>query len=134
MKKFSKQGGIMKKFAAGFFAVMFAVLSLSYFASSEENMKHVTIKGEIVDLACYLGEGEKGASHKQCALKCAKAGTPIGILDEKSGNAYLLLPGHSKKERADFAAIVAKAGTTMTLKGMLVESKTISAILLGGHE
>ncbi len=134
MKKFFK-GGAMRKFAAIFFAVMLAVFSLSYFAFSEGNMKHVTIKGEILDLAYYLGDGEKGVSHKQCALKCAKAGTPIGILDEKAGNAYLLLPGHSKKERADFAALVAKAGTTVTVKGMLVESKTISAILLGsGHD
>lgn len=124
----------MKKIAAGFFAVMLAVFSFSYFAFSEGNMKHVTIKGEIVDLACYLGEGEKGASHKQCAIKCAKAGTPIGILDEKSGNVYLLLPGHSKKERQDFAALFAKAGTTVTLKGMLVESKSISALMLGGHD
>lgn len=122
----------MKKFAAGFFAVMFAVFSLSYFASSEENMKHVTIKGEIVDLACYLGEGEKGASHKQCAIKCAKKGIPIGILDAKSGNVYLIVPGHSKKELQFFKDLgEKKSGSTVQLTGTLVETKSISALMLG---
>lgn len=124
----------MKKFSAGMFALALAVLGARYAVFSDAQAKRVEIKGEIMDLACYLGEGEKGASHKQCAIKCAKAGTPIGILDEKSGNVYLLLPGHSKKERKDFAALVAKAGTTVTLKGMMVESKSISALMLGGHD
>ncbi len=48
----------------------------------------VTVKGEIVDLWCYLDGGDHGASHKDYATTCAKAGNPIGLLDAK-GNLYV---------------------------------------------
>ena len=48
----------------------------------------VTVKGEVVDLWCYLEGGDHGADHKKCAVACAKAGNPIGILDS-AGNLYV---------------------------------------------
>ena len=43
----------------------------------------VTVKGEVVDLWCYVEGGDRAASHKECSTTCAKAGNPIGILDAK---------------------------------------------------
>src|SRR5207247_3779 len=43
----------------------------------------VTVKGEVVDLWCYLEGGDHGADHKKCAVACAKAGNPIGLVTEK---------------------------------------------------
>src|SRR5271154_3106622 len=40
-----------------------------------------TIRGELVDLACYLDHGAKGEHHKACATSCALKGLPIGLLD-----------------------------------------------------
>ncbi len=56
--------------------------------SSKE--KETTIKGEVVDVSCYLRHGETGMgdSHKGCAEACAKAGTPLGILT-KDGKLYV---------------------------------------------
>jgi hypothetical protein len=48
----------------------------------------ITLKGEVVDLWCYLEGGDHGAEHKQCATTCATAGNPIGILDA-AGNLYV---------------------------------------------
>src|SRR5438046_2698315 len=48
----------------------------------------ITVKGEVVDLWCYLEGGDHGPAHKQCATTCATAGNPIGILDA-SGNLYV---------------------------------------------
>src|SRR5437879_5753190 len=48
----------------------------------------ITVKGEVVDLWCYLEGGDHGADHKQCATTCATAGNPIGILDA-AGNLYV---------------------------------------------
>jgi hypothetical protein len=48
----------------------------------------VTVKGEAVDLWCYMEGGDRGAAKKDCATACAKAGNPIGILDAK-GNIYV---------------------------------------------
>src|SRR5262245_8203367 len=48
----------------------------------------VTVKGEVVDLWCYLEGGDRGPAKKLCATACAKAGNPIGILDS-AGNVYV---------------------------------------------
>jgi hypothetical protein len=50
--------------------------------------ERVAVKGEVVDLWCYLEGGDRGPAKKQCATACAKAGNPIGILDS-SGNLYV---------------------------------------------
>jgi arsenate reductase len=41
----------------------------------------MTIKGEAVDLWCYMEGGDRGAAKKECATACAKAGNAIGIVD-----------------------------------------------------
>ena len=38
--------------------------------------KTQTVKGEIVDLMCYLDHLAKGEKHKGCAEKCIKVGGP----------------------------------------------------------
>ena len=50
--------------------------------------ERITVKGEVVDLWCYLEGGDRGPAKKQCATACAKAGNPIGILDS-AGNLYV---------------------------------------------
>jgi hypothetical protein len=52
--------------------------------------KETTVRGEVVDVSCYLRHGEKGMGdeHKGCAEACAKAGTPLGILT-KDGKLYV---------------------------------------------
>lgn len=48
----------------------------------------VTVKGEVVDLWCYMESGEHGPSHKACSIACVKGGNPIGIVDAK-GDVYV---------------------------------------------
>jgi hypothetical protein len=50
--------------------------------------ERTTVKGEVVDLWCYLEGGDRGPAKKQCATACAKSGNPIGILDA-AGNLYV---------------------------------------------
>ena len=42
----------------------------------------MTIKGEVVDVACSLAKKDagKGTAHAGCAMVCAKKGQPVGIL------------------------------------------------------
>ncbi|HVN64698.1 MAG TPA: hypothetical protein VMT58_08665 [Candidatus Binataceae bacterium] len=49
------------------------------------------ITGTLEDSYCFAAMGAHGASHKECALKCAQAGIPV-MLVEKNGKAYILLP------------------------------------------
>jgi hypothetical protein len=60
--------------AAG--AAFVASLSAPIFAAD------ITVKGEVVDVACSMskGDGGKGDAHAACAMSCAKRGQPVGIL------------------------------------------------------
>ena len=72
--------------------MMVSVLALLILATSrlhaQPKGEHATIKGEVVDLWCYLEGGDRGPAKKECATACAKAGNPIGVLDAK-GNLYV---------------------------------------------
>lgn len=89
----------------------------------------VTLKGEVLDLACYVAQGAKGAEHKKCADACVKGGAPIGILTE-DGKVYLCVEDHKKSEPYEklkgFAAEkVSVTGTVYNrggLQGIVVEA------------
>lgn len=59
-------------------------------AKSEPTSKETTIRGEVVDVSCYLAHGAKGMgkAHKSCGEACAKNGSPLGILT-KEGELYV---------------------------------------------
>src|SRR5215467_2759796 len=68
-------------------AVTMAFVAASI-ALAEPKGQTLTVKGEVVDLWCYMESGEHGPSHKACATACVKGGNPIGIVDSK-GNIYI---------------------------------------------
>ena len=79
-------------------SLLFVTIALSFSLYSQGKQgTEMTITGEVVDLQCYItgltGPG-KGASHKDCAISCAKGGIPLGILQDKSNTLYLA--GQSK--------------------------------------
>jgi hypothetical protein len=85
----------------------------------------VTIQGEIVDLACYLGHGARGPDHRQCALKCAQMGQPLGLL-ARDGKLYILLADH--QDPAPFAKSREMAGESVELTGEPAERDGVSAL------
>jgi len=76
-----------------------------------------TVKGEVVDLWCYLEGGDHADKHKECATTCAKAGNPIGIVDAK-GNVYLTagIEDHQPAQQV----LLDKMAETVTVTGTLV--------------
>ena len=53
-----------------------------------------TVKGQLIDMSCYITHGSQGEAHKSCARECALKGLPFGILAE-DGTIYQILPkGH----------------------------------------
>src|SRR5215468_11565017 len=75
--------------------------------------EEVTVKGEIVDLACYLSKGSKGKRHKTCAELCAKKGMPLGVLTD-AGDVYLLIEDHDDP------------GPYETVKGLAAEQAEVT--------
>jgi hypothetical protein len=82
--------------------------------SSEHSDKSVTLRGEIIDMGCFLGHQSKGSAHAKCALQCAHKGMPIGLLTA-DGTLYLLTMDHA--DAKPFNDAKAKAGQTMTITG-----------------
>ena len=82
----------------------------------EEPGAEQTITGEVVDLACYLGHGEQGPEHRQCAQHCIASGLPVGI---KAGEVvYLAVGGEHGPANATLASLAAKQ---VTVEGTVTE-------------
>ncbi len=78
----------------------------------------VTVKGEVVDLWCYLEGGDRGPKHKECGTTCAKAGNPIGIVDFK-GNVYVAMGMQDHQPGRD--VLLDRMADTVTVTGTLVK-------------
>jgi hypothetical protein len=111
----------MKKLVALGVAVVAAVLIVAGNARAAD--EQVTVKGEVLDMACYLDHGAHGEKHAQCAATCISSGLPVGIKGE-DGKTYLLI-GEHKPLNSELAQYAAK---TITVKGKLVSRDGINMI------
>jgi hypothetical protein len=100
-----------------------ALRALSMAAEEKTTAQTQTIKGEVVDLMCYLDHGAKGEKHKGCAKKCIEGGGPVGLLTADD-QLYLVI-GEHKPINTELAA---KAAETVTLKGKVVERNGMKMI------
>ena len=57
--------------------------------------KWSTIRGEVLDLGCFLAKGLAGEVHRDCALRCIGAGVPMGIITADSV-VYILTQDHGR--------------------------------------
>ena len=77
----------------------------------------VTIHGEIVDSYCYAGRSVRGPAHTACALRCARKGMPLVLIEDGSRRVYQLMP--PRDEMAMPEDVVAAAGTVRTVSGRM---------------
>ncbi len=119
MKKFTHISTLLGILAVGAYL---AVPAVGFSAESKSTGETKTIKGEVVDLMCYLDHGAKGDKHKQCAETCIKSGGPVGLL---SGDDLYLVVGDHKPMNDQLAP---KAGQTVELKGKVVEKHGMKMI------
>jgi hypothetical protein len=100
-----------------------ALPTLSLGAEEKASGQVQAIKGEVVDLMCYIDHGAKGEKHKGCAEKCIKSGGPVGLLTADS-QLYLVIGKHEPINDK----LAAKAAQTVTLKGKVTERGGIKMI------
>jgi hypothetical protein len=82
-------------------------------AHSAVQGQEIVVKGEVLDMTCYIAYNLSGPEHASCARDCIRSGLPVGI-KAKDGKVYLLTSnaGHSvNAELADYAAKI------VTIKG-----------------
>jgi hypothetical protein len=77
-----------------------------------------TFTGEVVDTFCYAHSRIAGPTHTACALKCAKAGVPLALLEDRMHKVYLLLP---EKDAGPLPpGLVSLAGKRVSIDGDLL--------------
>jgi hypothetical protein len=82
------------------------------------NLRAATFTGELIDTYCYAHSRVAGPGHAACALKCAKAGVPLGLIDDKTHRVYVLLL--AKDAGPLPPALVALAGKRAAIDGDLL--------------
>ena len=73
--------------------------------------------GEVICLSCYVDHESKGPEHAACAASCAKRGVPMGILEDKTGNVFMVVKGHTGANEA----LQPFAGKKVALSGRWLE-------------
>lgn len=94
-----------------------ATLLIGIASYAQQEKQSQTIKGEVVDLWCYMDHGARGPKHKACAVACAKMGNPIGIVDAK-GNVYVAVG--AKLHQPDRERLIDKMAQEVTVTGRVV--------------
>jgi hypothetical protein len=91
----------------------------------------VTLKGEVLDLYCYMKHPDsgQGAEHAKCAKSCIRKGLPIGFLAD--GEVYLII---GKEHESAKDMVVDFAGSQSVLKGTLVTHHGVKAIEIASIE
>lgn len=54
-----------------------------------------TLRGEILDMSCYVARGFSGPVHQDCALKCISSGVCMGMMGPDS-MVYMLTLDHGR--------------------------------------
>ena len=73
----------------------------------------VLVKGEVLDMTCYIAYNLSGPEHASCARDCIRSGLPVGI-KAQNGKVYLLTGKAGKPVNAELADYAAKV---VTIKG-----------------
>ena len=117
----------MKKLLATMAIVVLLALPIAGAVRADEVEKgsEVSAKGEILDMACYLSHGSRGEDHASCAVKCVKAGQPMGLLTEE-GTVYLLFASHT--DGSPFEEAKAFAGKKAEVRGSVSSRRGFKGI------
>jgi type 1 fimbria pilin len=113
----------MKTFVAFSVAIVVAGLIVAGNIRAADADSTITVKGEVLDMACYLDHGAHGEKHAQCAATCIESGLPVGIKGE-DGKTYLLVGEHKPLN----STLAQYAGKTITVKGKLASRDGINMI------
>ncbi len=107
-----------------------SMLDISGARSQEESHAvrpghEIELRGEVVEVGCYLRDGSRGEAHKPCALTCLKNGGQLGIVEDGTGVLYPLAGAQpatdpSAAAREQIAAHVAARGRVYERAGSRV--------------
>lgn len=87
----------------------------------------VTLKGEVLDMACYMSHEGMGDKHAKCAKTCLLGGAPAGILGS-DGTVTLLVEDHGAKK--PYKALLELAGQKAEVTGKRYTRGGLTAVVV----
>ena len=90
--------------------VLVSFLFVLFLSGSLMGDGEVTMKGQVLDLACFLG-GKSGTSHSACANSCIQSGGAAGF-QSINGEVYLLMGKELVSKLENMAGIPVKGKGT----------------------
>jgi hypothetical protein len=100
------------------------MLTVGLFGTARAAEKAVT--GTLEDSFCYVTMGAHGASHKKCAMGCAKKGIPVALVEKGTDKMYILLPPKDDSSLPD--SVIKKMEDEVTVTGDAYDKGGISYI------
>jgi hypothetical protein len=111
---FSRNWNEILKLAAAI--IISASITALGFKSSERKShpiaqgQEILVRGEVLDMTCYIAYNLSGPEHASCARDCIRSGLPVGIKAE-DGKVYLLTGKAGRPVNAQLADYAAKIVT-----------------------
>jgi hypothetical protein len=91
------------------------------------------VRGEVLDLSCWLARGLSGPLHQDCARKCIASGVPMGIMTADS-TLWLLTQEHGRSmEPGSFAGTPDPFAQCKDWPSYIVEVSGLGSIKNGIH-
>jgi hypothetical protein len=104
------------------------ILLVAAFAVGADTGKSISVKGYVLDSACAFTKGLKKPISADCAVACAKAGSPLVILTE-NGNIYWpiadTMPSSGQNEK-----LLPFAGQQVTASGKVYQRGGSNAMVI----
>jgi hypothetical protein len=97
------------------------------FASRET--ANVRLVARVTDLSCWIGKGEHGAAHAECAQACAKAGEPLVLVND-SGYIYYPVTQTMPSGPADNAMLMKYCEQKVQVTGKVIKRGRERAIVI----
>lgn len=107
---------------------VFIVLLVAGACVSAADTPTVTIKGYVLDSACAFTKGLEKPISKQCAISCAKAGSPLVILAE-DGTIYWPIADTTPSSGQN-SKLLPFAGNKVTATGKVYQRGGSKAIVI----
>jgi hypothetical protein len=78
--------------------------------------REIIVKGEVIDMTCYIAYNMSGPDHAQCAKDCIKQGLPAGI-KATDGKVYLLVGPNWRRSEPVNSQLAEYAAKIVTIRG-----------------
>jgi len=90
--------------------------------------REASIRGEVVETACFVMAGRRGDAHKQCALACVHAGQNLGVVDDATGVLHLVVQDRTSGEAPN--PLLDHVAEKVEVRGTLIERGGLQGIII----